>query len=233
MLDTLPGGGGYKENELINYSNNLDLLIDSLRVKKIQRYDNYDKMAFNSSDRKELIKKTGNVLIDERNKQIQKVNDLQKAIINKNNGKETKVKKELEGFKIINEVVQIKKPKTHQEYIDIISKDISKLVKGNSSDYDKEVSSIPINYKLSQNYPNPFNPVTKINYELPKDGKVKLVIYDILGREIKTLVNELKQAGRYMVEFNGNNYASGIYFYRIQVEGGKGYTSVKKMVLVK
>ncbi|MFA5404180.1 MAG: T9SS type A sorting domain-containing protein, partial [Ignavibacteria bacterium] len=71
------------------------------------------------------------------------------------------------------------------------------------------------------------------NYELPKDGRVKLVIYDILGREIKTLINELKQAGRYTIEFNGNNYASGVYFYRILVEDGKSYTAVKKMVLIK
>jgi photosystem II stability/assembly factor-like uncharacterized protein len=88
-------------------------------------------------------------------------------------------------------------------------------------------------FKLYQNYPNPFNPITKINYELPKDGRVKLVIYDILGREIKTLVNELKQAGRYTVEFNGTQYASGVYFFRIQVDGGNSYTAVKKMMLVK
>jgi len=97
----------------------------------------------------------------------------------------------------------------------------------------KPTNVIPKEYSLSQNYPNPFNPVMKINYELPKDGKVKLVIYDILGREIKTLVNELKQAGRYTVEFNGNSLASGVYFYRIQVEGGRNYTAVKKMVLIK
>ena len=86
------------------------------------------------------------------------------------------------------------------------------------------------NFKLSQNYPNPFNPETKINYELPNDGKVKLMIYDVLGREIKTLVNEVKQAGKYTVEFNGSNFASGVYFYRI--ESGK-FTEVKRMVLVK
>jgi hypothetical protein len=87
---------------------------------------------------------------------------------------------------------------------------------------------------LLQNYPNPFNPVTKINYELPKDAKVKLVIYDILGREMKSLVNnEFKTAGRYTVEFNGTQFASGVYFYRIQVEGGSSYTAVKKMVLLK
>jgi hypothetical protein len=58
-------------------------------------------------------------------------------------------------------------------------------------------------------------------------------VYDILGRKIKTLVNEIKQAGSYTVEFNGTQYASGIYFYRIQVEGGKSYTAVKKMTLIK
>jgi photosystem II stability/assembly factor-like uncharacterized protein len=94
--------------------------------------------------------------------------------------------------------------------------------------------SISNDYILFQNYPNPFNPVTKINYELPKDGRVKLVIYDILGREIKSLVNnEFKQAGRYTVEFKGTQFASGVYFYRIQVEGGSSYTAVKKMLMVK
>jgi hypothetical protein len=87
-----------------------------------------------------------------------------------------------------------------------------------------------LSFNISQNFPNPFNPVTKINYELPKDTKVKLVIYDILGREIKTLVNEIKQSGKYTVEFNGSNLASGVYFYRIQAGD---YIAVKRMVLVK
>lgn len=63
---------------------------------------------------------------------------------------------------------------------------------------------------------------------------MKLVIYDILGRQIKTLVdNELRTAGKYTIEFNGSNLASGVYFYRLQVECGKTFTSVKKMVLIK
>lgn len=110
------------------------------------------------------------------------------------------------------------------------------LIAGLSSSKNKnnENESFALTYNLSQNYPNPFNPVTKINYELPKDGKVKLVIYDILGREIQSLVNnEFKQAGRYTVEFNGSQFASGVYFYRLQVEGGNKYTAVKKMVLIK
>jgi hypothetical protein len=140
---------------------------------------------------------------------------------------------ELKVIKTLKEVVKIKKPKTIFEHIKSVNKDIQKLNTVKNETVKNVTSVIPQTYNLSQNYPNPFNPVTKINYELPNDGKVKLVIYDILGREIKTLVNELKQAGRYTIEFNGTQFASGVYFYRIQVEGGKTYTAVKKMVLIK
>jgi len=103
-----------------------------------------------------------------------------------------------------------------------------------SNSKGNENINIPFTYNLSQNYPNPFNPVTKINYDLPKDSRVKLVIYDILGREIKTLLNnEIKTAGRYTVEFNGSNLASGVYFARILVNDGKDFMSVKKMVMLK
>ncbi len=83
---------------------------------------------------------------------------------------------------------------------------------------------------LYQNYPNPFNPFTKINYDIPKDNLVCIKIYDILGREIKTLVNDLKKAGSYIVSFNGSEFASGVYFYRIQASN---FVSVKRMVLIK
>lgn len=89
---------------------------------------------------------------------------------------------------------------------------------------------LPKEYELLQNYPNPFNPVTKINYALPKQGFVTLKIYDITGREIRTLVNVVKQAGYYTVDFNGSNLASGVYFYRIQ---SGSFINVRKMVLVK
>mgnify|MGYP002864293075 CR=1 FL=1 len=85
-------------------------------------------------------------------------------------------------------------------------------------------------YALNQNYPNPFNPMTKINFALPKQGFVTLKIYDITGREIQTLVNEVKQAGHYTVDFNGAHLSSGVYFYRIQ---SGNFSSVKRMVLVK
>jgi hypothetical protein len=92
---------------------------------------------------------------------------------------------------------------------------------------------LPTRFYLLQNYPNPFNPTTKIEYNLPFDSKVRILIYDITGREIKTLINEVKTAGYYSVEFNAVSFTSGIYFYKIDVFGEKNYTSVKKMVLLK
>jgi predicted RNA-binding protein with PUA-like domain len=89
---------------------------------------------------------------------------------------------------------------------------------------------LPTVYSLSQNYPNPFNAQTKINYSLPKASKVTIKIYDILGRLVKELVNDFKQAGYYTVTFEAINYASGIYFYRI--EAGD-FVQSKKMVLLK
>jgi len=91
--------------------------------------------------------------------------------------------------------------------------------------------NIPNNFELFQNYPNPFNPITKISYDLPKDSKVSLVIYDMLGREIIRLVNgEFKQAGHHSIVFNGSNLASGVYFYRIETES---FTDTKRMILIK
>jgi hypothetical protein len=91
-------------------------------------------------------------------------------------------------------------------------------------------NTIPDKYSLSQNYPNPFNPVTKINFSIPKQGFVTLKIYDILGREVRTLVNETKQPGNYSVDFNGSSLASGVYFYRLE---SNSFTSIKRMVLIK
>ena len=89
---------------------------------------------------------------------------------------------------------------------------------------------IPLSFSLEQNYPNPFNPVTKIRYTLVNEEQVDLVVYDILGRKIVTLVNEQQKAGSYNVQFDAHNLASGIYFYRIQA--GK-FSKVNKMMLVK
>jgi hypothetical protein len=93
-----------------------------------------------------------------------------------------------------------------------------------------DVGTAPHAYKLSQNYPNPFNPATQIEFSIKEAGNVKLVIYDVLGREVQILVNENMAAGSYKSQFDGANMASGIYFYRI--ESGK-FTALKKMMLIK
>jgi hypothetical protein len=90
--------------------------------------------------------------------------------------------------------------------------------------------TIPTSFRLSQNYPNPFNPNTKIQFSILRKSVVTLKIYDILGKEIATLVNEVKSAGSYSVDFNGSNLPSGNYFYRIETDGN---SEVKKMTLVK
>jgi tetratricopeptide (TPR) repeat protein len=89
---------------------------------------------------------------------------------------------------------------------------------------------------LEQNYPNPFNPSTKITYNVPKDGKVKLSIYDVLGREISTLANENKTVGKYSVQFNSDRLSSGTYFYRVVIipmNGEKEIIQQKAMQVVK
>ncbi len=101
-------------------------------------------------------------------------------------------------------------------------------------------NSLPSNFSLSQNYPNPFNPQTKIKFSIPlsrgvtaEGGRgvfVSLIIYDLLGREVTTLVNEELKPGTYEVDWDGSNYSSGVYFYKL--EAGD-FTETKKMVLMK
>jgi hypothetical protein len=85
-------------------------------------------------------------------------------------------------------------------------------------------------YSLLQNYPNPFNPITNIEFQIANPEPVNLSVYDLLGNEIKTLIDEDKSAGNYKVEFNGNNLASGIYFYKLTT---KDFFEYKKMILLK
>jgi hypothetical protein len=89
---------------------------------------------------------------------------------------------------------------------------------------------IPLVYTLSQNYPNPFNPTTIISYELPIGGRINLKIYDLLGREVATLVDGQMEAGTHRVSFDASRVASGVYFYRIQAGS---FTATKKLVLLK
>ncbi len=104
-------------------------------------------------------------------------------------------------------------------------------------DVDKTNFPAPESFVLFQNFPNPFNPTTQIKYSIPKTSLVTIKVYDILGKEVTTLVNEEKSTGNYEIEFNGNNLstgrqglASGIYFYRLQAGD---FVETKKMILLK
>jgi len=95
---------------------------------------------------------------------------------------------------------------------------------------NSDEGNTPQTFSLNQNYPNPFNPSTVIEYQLPKDGFVTLKLYDILGREVSTLVNGFRAQGKYSVSFNASKLASGIYFYQLK---SNGFSSIKKMILTK
>ncbi|MBT6159896.1 MAG: T9SS type A sorting domain-containing protein, partial [Candidatus Marinimicrobia bacterium] len=97
------------------------------------------------------------------------------------------------------------------------------------------IENIPIEYSLYANYPNPFNPVTRIDYGLPEENHVTMIIYDIMGREIKTLVNNIQTAGYKSIIWDGtntfgNSVSAGMYFYAIQAGD---FRQVRKMVLLK
>jgi len=97
------------------------------------------------------------------------------------------------------------------------------------------ITVTPTEYRLMQNYPNPFNPVTKIEYALPFESSVNLIVYDLLGREVANLVNNnLQKAGVYSVEFNGSNLTSGTYFMKMTAQGrDNNFVMTKKMILSK
>jgi hypothetical protein len=92
----------------------------------------------------------------------------------------------------------------------------------------------PVSFSMGQNYPNPSNPKSKIDYEIPVYGRVTIKLYNMLGQGVLSIVNEIKDAGYYTLEFDGTSLASGVYFYRITVDGsGMNFTKTLKMVLVK
>ncbi|MCB0727558.1 MAG: T9SS type A sorting domain-containing protein [Ignavibacteriae bacterium] len=93
---------------------------------------------------------------------------------------------------------------------------------------------VPADFSVSQNYPNPFNPSTKINYDIPVDGNVNITLFDVSGKEVATIVNEVKTAGYYTVSFDASSLPSGTYFYRINSTGnGINFIATKKMLLLK
>ena len=95
---------------------------------------------------------------------------------------------------------------------------------------DRNKSELPKEFFLLQNYPNPFNPQTKISYSVPKESFITLKVYDLLGREVATLVNEKKPVGEYSVPWNADNVPSGIYFYKLSAGD---FIQTKKMILMK
>ncbi len=107
---------------------------------------------------------------------------------------------------------------------------------GNPVGINNNTGEIPAAFSLYQNYPNPFNPGTKISYDLPTDVSVKLVVYDVIGREVKTLVNEKQNAGKHEIDFDASNYPSGVYYYKLETGSSlssSGFTKTRKMVLIK
>jgi hypothetical protein len=101
-----------------------------------------------------------------------------------------------------------------------------------------DIKSEPTNFSLEQNYPNPFNPSTKIKYSVPQSSQVQIKVFDVLGNEIETLVNEEKLVGTYEVTVNAESLPSGVYFYQMRAvdsesSSGQGFVETKKMILLK
>jgi hypothetical protein len=248
----LMGSGGISGNENISTEEELNTPADTLINRMLNRDINSDKnternkTSFNQNrqqtgvsneqSRKDFYEKIKLVNNDSKTMQEEKVKTLEKKIETARDDKtKEEAKTELTKMKQINEAVKIKKPDNIKTHTIIINNDIRKVFGiGKKSKKETSTSTLPNTFELYQNYPNPFNPATKIAFDLPKDAKVKLVIYDILGREMKTLINnEFRTAGKYISEFNGSQLASGVYFARILVNDGKEFVAVKKMVLVK
>ncbi len=97
-------------------------------------------------------------------------------------------------------------------------------------DVEELITELPSEFSLLQNYPNPFNPSTSIDYSIPEESFVELKVYDVLGNEVASLVNEQQQTGVYRADFTANNLSSGIYFYKIKAGN---FIETKKMVLMK
>jgi endo-1,4-beta-xylanase len=107
---------------------------------------------------------------------------------------------------------------------------LANYIKNNPVGVEQTSSTVPTSFELAQNFPNPFNPSTVIRYQLPAAGHVTLKIYDILGREVTTLMDGKQNAGYYSVTFNAGKYSSGVYFYRLTADN---FSAVKKFVLLK
>jgi hypothetical protein len=131
-----------------------------------------------------------------------------------------------EGLKYFNELVS-KYPSDRLSEMAIVLYGAQKGTKDN----DKNIAnSVTANNAVLTNYPNPFNPSTVISYNIPENSSVKLTVYDVLGKEVKVLVNETQNKGSYQVTFNGTGLSSGLYFYQLQAGN---INQIRKMVLTK
>jgi hypothetical protein len=205
------GSGGSESSENISEltSDNLETLFDRNPAHKIA-FDTY------KSEKDRSIKE----------------NNLNDAGVSENKNQNIDKKTGYEKSKLaeVESRISLFNPSNRPELSNRIQEDL-KLLLGLNRSNNSNNSSIPLEFRLHQNYPNPFNPVTTIKYDLPKDANVKIKIYDLLGREVAILINnDLKKAGSYQIEWNAGNFASGVYFYRI--EAGN-FVQSKKMVLVK
>jgi len=236
LLDSLHGSSGGISNFKLQISNdqsNDDYTNNDYTINDDPN-DKYDKKSFTKEERKILRENVFNSYKTSREKEVEIIKTLETKVAE---GKATNSEKnELKTKRVLSEIVKTKEPVDIAEHIKIVNDNIQTLF-GSAGDITngKEIKNIiPTEYHLSQNYPNPFNPVTKISFDLPNDAKVKLVVYDLLGREIKSIVNSQLTTGRYTFEFDGSNFASGVYFYKLSAKGGaKDFTAVKRMVLVK
>ena len=242
-------GGGEKDLEIgssdleINKSESSEMDINEEVKSQIQNSksqilnddpnDKYDTKIFTKEDRQVLRTNIYKSFESSRDKVTEKNKSLEKKI--KDGTADEQEKTEFKNKTILKEIVKAKKPHNITEHVNFVNKDIQILFGSEKDNSIIETNNlIPTEFNLSQNYPNPFNPKTKITFDLPVDAKVKLIIYDMLGKEIIRLVNnEFRSVGRYKVDFNGSNLSSGVYFYKLETEGEKNFSLTKRMVLIK
>ncbi len=231
LENMLEGNAGGKRELSASYKRKKYLQLSKKEIERIKEI-NHKGIISNSLDLKklELISEV------ETKKPIKEfVKDVYRNEIKKNEAKRKVSKGEkinlpqkkdydkIEGFKYqIKSVKKEEKEKLQAEHLMLAGGYI-----GNSAD---NIIETTINYTLSQNYPNPFNPTTSIKYSLPKAGFVSIKIYDVVGRMVKELVSEVKETGNYSITFDGSQFASGVYFYRMEMNN---FIDTKRMVLVK